>query len=508
MSGPSPASSLWIVELDTPLDAPDALSALGPVPYRWLLDSALRGPRCGRFSFVGADPYLVVRARDCRVELECRRAVRPDLRPGRSLLEHDPLDVVRALLPGPARIRGPAAGAADAMPFLGGAVGWLGYGRAQQARAIVLHGRDGLGLPGLALLFIDSLVAIDHEEQRAFAVGLGFAEAAEQADAAARTASGALARRLAAGAVQRSGGEPPGPTWPRSEAAPGPERAKLLGAPLPAGVSACFDEAGYAKAVSTILDEIEIGNVYQANLTHRLGLACSAEPLALYRALRRLNPAPFAAYLELPEVAVLSSSPERFLRLDREGRVESRPIKGTRPRGISTSRDRALERELAHSPKDRAENLMIVDLVRNDLGRVCEVGSVEVPELMRVERFASVFQMVSTVTGQLRGDRDAFDLIRATFPPGSMTGAPKIAAIRLLDRIEPVRRAVYSGALGYLDLRGGLDFSVVIRTLLLAGGRAHLHVGGGVVADSDPVGEYRESLDKARALLAALAEMS
>jgi anthranilate/para-aminobenzoate synthase component I len=226
--------------------------------------------------------------------------------------------------------------------------------------------------------------------------------------------------------------------------------------------------------------------------------------LALYRSLRRENPAPFAAYLELPDVCVVGSSPERFLKLAPDRGVESRPIKGTRPRGATPDRDAALAEALVTSPKDRAENLMIVDLVRNDLGRVCETGSVRVPELMQVEAYATVFQLVSTVVGRLRSDRDAVDLVRACFPPGSMTGAPKIAAMRIAGALEPVRRGIYSGAIGYLDVRGGLDLSVVIRSLLVKAGRAYLHVGGAVVADSDPRAEYEETLDKARALRAAL----
>ncbi len=253
-------------------------------------------------------------------------------------------------------------------------------------------------------------------------------------------------------------------------------------------------------------DEIEAGNVYQANLTQRVEGPFDGDPWQVYRALRRVNPAPFACYVELDDVTVAGSSPERFLRVGADGLAESRPIKGTRPRGGSPGEDAALRRELAGSEKDRAENLMIVDLVRNDLGRVCETGSVEVPELMAIEEYASVFQLVSTVAGRLRDDRDAFDLVRATFPPGSMTGAPKIAAMQLLDRLEPVRRGLYSGAIGYFDARGGADLCVVIRTLFFQGERVLLHAGGGVVADSDPQEEWRESWVKARALLAALAE--
>jgi para-aminobenzoate synthetase component 1 len=269
-------------------------------------------------------------------------------------------------------------------------------------------------------------------------------------------------------------------------------------------VDSTVDASGYAKAVDAILQEIAEGNVYQANFSQRLTIKAPIDPWKIYRRLRIENPAPFAGYLSLPEGAILSSSPERFLRLDGERRVESRPIKGTRPRGRDEAEDLRLAAELVASPKDRAENLMIVDLVRNDLGRVCAPHSIEVAEMMVIESYAKVFQMVSTVTGRLEEDRDGFDLLRATFPPGSMTGAPKLAAIALLEKLEQVKRGVYAGALGYLDLRGGLDLSVVIRTIVWKEGQAHLHVGGGIVSDSIPSAEFLESLDKASAPLAAL----
>jgi aminodeoxychorismate synthase component I len=253
-----------------------------------------------------------------------------------------------------------------------------------------------------------------------------------------------------------------------------------------------------------VKEEIAAGNVYQACLTGRASRPFAGDPWRLYCRLQRSNPAPFACFLELPEAAVVSSSPERFLCVDRDGSIESRPIKGTAARGSDPQGDAARRRALAGSAKDRAENLMIVDLVRNDLSRVCETGSVHVPELMAIEAYASVFQMVSTVRGRLAPDRDALDAVHAAFPPGSMTGAPKIAAMALLDRLEPVRRAFYSGAIGYLDAFGGADLSVVIRTALVADGRAWLHAGGGVVADSDPAAELREAFDKLGPLLAAL----
>jgi para-aminobenzoate synthetase component 1 len=333
------------------------------------------------------------------------------------------------------------------------------------------------------LLFIDRLLAWDHRRGRvhAFAMGCG-----PTSDAARRRAQRSL-EGMARGrlAPRRGRGEPTA-----SFAAPGIDAQR----------------AAHAKAVARVKEEIEAGNVYQACLTQRFERAHTGDSWQLYRALRRLNPAPFACYLELPEVAVVGSSPERFLRLSPDRVVESRPIKGTRPRGRSPAEDASLRRDLESSAKDRAENLMIVDLVRNDLGRVCETGSVEVPELMAVEAYASVFQLVSTVRGRLRADRDVFDLVRAAFPPGSMTGAPKIAAMRLLGGLEPVRRSFYSGAVGYLDARGGADLAVVIRTLLVQRGRACVHSGGGIVADSEAAAEWREALDKAAPLFAALDE--
>lgn len=493
MSQPSQAgstpivSALHVKELPRVPDAVGLLALLRGQGLAWLLDSAVRNQRLGRFSFVGADPYLVVRAWGSEARLDCRRDVRADLAPGRTDCVADPLDLVRSLLPPAPTVEG------QGVPFLGGAVGYFGYELASRIEAVSLCAPDDLGLPDLALLFVDRLVAIDHLSNRAFAVGLGFAQDDARADRNARTASREMACLARAAPV---------------EAEPlGAGSSSQVAAPL--GLEAFFEEDSYAAAVDEALREIEAGNVYQANLTHRMDLDIrGADSLALYRELRALNPAPFAAYLELPDATILSSSPERFLKLDDDRGVESRPIKGTRPRGATREADARLEEALRTSDKDRAENLMIVDLVRNDLGRVCEVGSVAVPELMTIEAYATVFQMVSTVTGCLRSDRDSVDLLRASFPPGSMTGAPKLAAMELIDRLEPVRRGVYSGGLGYLDVRGGLDLAVVIRTLILENERAHLHVGGGIVADSDPVAEYRETLDKAQALLAALARVA
>ncbi len=479
-------------ELSRSPDPVELLGALRGQPYPWLLDSSLPSPRLGRFSFVGAAPYLVLRCFGTRAEIECRRPVRPDVPSGRRTLEGDPFALARALCPPPPRFVGKTE--TSLPPFVGGAVGYFGYELVEQLESVRLSGRDDLDLPDLVLLFVDRLVAVDTLVGRAWAIGLGF----ECDEASARTRAETASRECADEALALAGR-----SRRRTRSSRLPQRASP-----PATGSALLDETEHAAAVRAIGEQIAAGNVYQANLTRRIELPlCDADPWELYLQLRWLNPAPFAAYLELPEVAILSSSPERFLGLDCDGRVESRPIKGTRPRGATSASDAALRRELVVSAKDRSENLMIVDLVRNDLGRVCETGSIDVPELMAIESYATVFQMVSTITGRLAPDCDGIDLVRASFPPGSMTGAPKIAAMQILDALEPVRRGVYSGALGYLDVRGGLDLSVVIRTLIVCDGVAHLHVGGGIVADSEPAAEFREMLDKARALLAALAHV-
>jgi para-aminobenzoate synthetase component 1 len=258
--------------------------------------------------------------------------------------------------------------------------------------------------------------------------------------------------------------------------------------------------------VERIQAHIRAGDVYQVNLTQQLSAPLAGTAWEFYLRLRRVNPAPFGAFLDGGAWAIVSASPERFLGVTPDGRVETRPIKGTRPRGATAAQDAALIAALRASEKDRAENVMIVDLLRNDLSRVCATGSVAVPELCAVESFATVHHLVSTVTGRLAPGRDAFDLLAAAFPGGSISGAPKIRAMEIIAGLEPVARGVYCGAIGYVSATGAMDTSVAIRTAVVRDGVVHFGVGGGVVADSDPAGEYAESLDKARGLVAALGD--
>jgi para-aminobenzoate synthetase component 1 len=268
-------------------------------------------------------------------------------------------------------------------------------------------------------------------------------------------------------------------------------------------VASNFTRRRYAEAVQRILDYIRAGDCYQVNLAQRFSVAVGGDPWLLYRRLRAVNPAPFSAYLATPWGEVLSCSPEQFLEV--RGRcVQTKPIKGTRPRSPEPGEDAALRAALRASPKDRAENVMIVDLLRNDLGKSCAIGSVQVPKLCEVESFATVHHLVSTVTGTLAPGKDALDLLRGCFPGGSITGAPKRRAMEIIEELEPHRRGIYCGSIGYLGYDGSMDTNIAIRTLVISGGRARFWAGGGIVADSDWRSEYQETLDKAAAFFTAL----
>jgi aminodeoxychorismate synthase component I len=457
----------------------ELVAGLGREPGFWWLDSALTGPPLGRFSYAGSRPWCTLRARGDALAREVRRApwtLGPAPRSG------DALDALRALLP--ARPAGVACADAQAPPldFVGGLVVTLGYelGAALEG---VPPAADPAPLPfaDATALAVDRLFAFDHFAKQGHAVALCAAADGRAAALAARAAARALAQQA------------PRAPWP-----PDP-RAGRRAADLQRGL----DAQEHAKAVERIRGHIAEGDLYQACLTHRIEGEYAGEPLAYYAALRAANPAPFGAFLALAEGAIACSSPERFLRCDARGGLETRPIKGTRARCADAAADRREVLALRASEKDRAENLMIVDLARNDLGRVSAIGSVHAPELFALESYATVHQLVSTVRGRLAPGRDAIDAVRAAFPPGSMTGAPKVAAMRLLARLERARRGPYAGALGYFDARGGCDLAVVIRSAFLAAGRLAVHTGGGVVADSEPRAEWEEAEAKAAALLAA-----
>ena len=337
-------------------------------------------------------------------------------------------------------------------------------------------------MPDAALRFADRLIAFDHLEQRTYLLCAADPERVEVAD-----------RWIAETRVRLASLPPLDPAAPDG-----------VGREEPASFRLSRSHERYIEDIAVCKQRLRDGETYEVCLTNKLIAAPARDPLALYRTLRRVNPAPFCAYLRLGENAVLSSSPERFLSVDRERWVEAKPIKGTCPRGAGPAEDVRLARELRTSEKNRAENLMIADLLRNDLGVVCEVGTVHVPHLMHVESYETVHQLVSTVRGLLREDLEPPDCIRACFPGGSMTGAPKKRTMEIIDELEHEARGVYSGAIGYLGLSGGCDLSIVIRTIVAERERSTLGAGGAIVMQSDPEDEYREMLLKARAPMAAI----
>ena len=477
-------------ELVPPPDPLATCAQFQGLPFVTLLDSATDHAHLGRYSFLCADPVTAVRSKGrLTQQLVEERWIR---------VAHDPLAHVGALLAPHA-----SAPVAGLPPFQGGVAGYVGYDWGMMLESVPRPRYDDLQIPDVSLALYDWVIAWDHAIGRAWVISTGIpAQGAARLQRAARrlaVVKEKLAdRRLDSGTVSEN-------TASRLTAYPC-NRLNAPSYPVPElpGVRSNFTRDGYLDTVARVIEYVFAGDIFQANLSQRLEAPLVGTPLELYDRLRLRNPAPFSAYLECGDVVVASASPERFLRVEPDGRVETRPIKGTRPRGLGPEHDAALARALAESDKDKAENVMIVDLLRNDLSRVCRPGSVRVPELFAIEHYATVHHLVSTVGGELAPEQGPLDLVRAAFPGGSITGAPKVRAMQIISELEPTQRAVYCGSIGYLSLTGALDTSIVIRTCLVLGRNVYAQVGGGIVADSDPEEEYRETLDKARGLVAAL----
>lgn len=469
--------------------------------YSFLLDSAKDPEKLGRFSFLGGDPFLIYRAKRIpgaclSAHIEVHKLTTPEGQrlqtPEVAKREGNPFDDLCDLMQDFAI--GHDQYMSHPFPLMSGAVGYFGYEAGYFVEELPDLGADDLALPDVYFMFVDSVLAHCHQTEKSYlsVVGRGSTE-----EAARRRAQSIRETMLA-----RIRGFEDNP--PLDRAIPSADRI----ARTQIEVKAHFDEASYSQAVERMKEHIFAGDIFEACMTHRLESPLEGgTPWDLYQELRRINPAPFAGYLNFPEVQIVSASPERFLSLDANRIAESRPIKGTRPRGRTLEEDEQLRQDLFQSIKDRAENMMIVDLVRNDFGRVCRFHSVTVPELMIIEPYATVFQMVSTIRGELDTGVSAMDLIRGCFPGGSMTGAPKIEAMKIIDRLEPVKRGIYSGAIGYLDFAGPLDLNIVIRTFIVKDKRCYYNVGGAIVVDSDPSDEYLETMDKARASKAALTNL-
>jgi len=444
-----------MADLETPVSA---YLKIARGNYSFLLESVEGGEHLARYSFIGTEPSLILKARD-------ENTTDPLL-----LIEKEFSQFRLAPITGLPR-------------FHGGMVGYLGYEVARYFERLPTPDLDPLGLPEFMLMLADTLLVFDHLTHKIKIVS--HAHLDDGIDTAYRQATDkidSLVERLRQ---------------------PVPDEARSVIPTPQSPVSSNLSQAEFESRVSRAKDYIYAGDVIQVVLSQRLAKPTSASPFAIYRALRSLNPSPYMYYLRLGDFYIIGASPELLVRVE-DGMVSNHPIAGTRPRGKNTAQDLALEKELRNDEKERAEHIMLVDLGRNDIGRVSQPGTVEVTQLMDVERYSHVMHLVSHVQGKLKAGLSQFDALRAGFPAGTVSGAPKIRAMEIIAELEPDKRGPYAGAVGYFDFSGNLDTAIAIRTIVITNGIAYIQAGAGIVADSIPEREYQESLNKAQALLTAI----
>ncbi|HDH03180.1 MAG TPA: anthranilate synthase component I, partial [Actinobacteria bacterium] len=463
-----PLTTTILADRETPVSAFEKLVGSAP---GFLLESVQGGEQWAQWSFLGWDPEFTVVSRGGLVSAEGADLDLPD---------GDPLEVLEELL---ARYRSPDLPCLP--PLHSGLVGYLSYDVVRYIERMPNMPLDDRDLPEMVWQFVGSLAAVDRFSQSIVLVRNVFVadDPSAQYDAAVRALSSA-AERLGAGTQYT-------PTQLPSRIPPEITPISTL------------DRKAFESGVEAVREYVRKGDAFQVTLSQRLETDYGGDAFRVYRALRLINPSPFMFFLRHPQVTVVGSSPELMTRV-RDGIVHSRPIAGTRPRGKTQDEDQALEEDLLADPKERAEHVMLVDLARNDLGRVCEFGTVDVDELMVIERFSHVMHIVSGVSGKLRPGLGPVDVLRAVFPHGTVSGAPKVAAMQIIDELEPVARGPYAGALGYLDFSGNVDTAICLRTVVIADGKAWVQAGAGLVADSDPATEYDETMAKAAAALAAI----
>lgn len=450
-----------IKEINTPLRGLDLYNLFKDFKYSCFLHSSIDKQKLGQYSFIGFNPFLVFKAKGDLIQVIENEQTRE--------FRGDPLAVLRDLL------SQYAYQDRCEIPFLGGAVGYFSYDLCHHIEKLPRTAIDDVDIPDCFQGFYDGIIIEDHRANKVFVAALGIKKPVDNIVSEIEE-------------IIRSG-----------------EQTKLV---IPAKHTRNIDfksnltKDDYVAAINKIKQYIRSGDIYQVNMTQRFECTLEESPFDLYVRLDRSNPAPFASFVDFGEGYIVSSSPERFIKIT-NGRIETRPIKGTRPRGTTPEEDLHNKEELLSSEKDRAELLMIVDLERNDLGRICKTGSVKVTELFHLEEYATVFHSVSTVIGELKTS-NLVDCLKATFPGGSITGAPKIRAMEIIDELEPTQRNIYTGSIGYLGFNGDVDLNIVIRTIVCKGDKAYFQVGGGIVWDSDAEAEYEECFDKAKALMIAL----
>ncbi len=458
-----------MADMDTPVSA---FRKLDDGRFSYLLESIEGGEKWGRYSFLGSTPSLIIRSKGNVVET-IENSVTT------TVTVEDPLSSIRELLArfAPVEVEG--------LPrFFGGAVGYLGYDMVRHFEHLPTDKPALIDAYDSYFLITDTIVIFDNMCQKIKVVSnahLNDAITPEQAYDDAINKIEAIIRRLRT-------------PLPVENRAPSGRRIDL---------KSNMTREKYEASVEQAKEYVRAGDIIQVVPSQRFSGELSADPFDIYRVMRTLNPSPYMFFLRLDDTIIAGASPEVMVR--KEGNlVELRPIAGTRPRGATADEDARLAEELLSDPKERAEHVMLVDLGRNDLGRVCTTGTVNVTELMVIERYSHVMHIVSNVQGELKGDRDAFDLVRATFPAGTLSGAPKVRAMQIIDELEPVRREIYGGAVGYFSFSGNMDLAITIRTLVIKDGMVHLQAGGGVVADSDPVAEWQETVNKAMAARRAI----
>jgi anthranilate synthase component I len=470
-----PVYEVFSADLLTPVSA--YLRLAQGARYSFLLESVEGGEKIARYTFAGANPEEVFRyvAGACVME-------------GRDRLvweERDPVSFLRERMERIHPVRLPGL-----PPLVAGAIGYFSYDMVRLIERLPKRLRDEIGLYDALLMFYHGIIAFDHVQHRVWVVRNVFT----QGDGTLKAKYDAAVREIKK--TRKLLEEP-------AAAESQPKRASKKGRARRLRVTSNFKRGDYLGIVRKAKEYIRAGDIFQVVLSQRFSAKSNAEPFEVYRALRALNPSPYLFYLQMNDVYVVGSSPEMLVRV--RGRdVFYRPIAGTQPRGKDEVEDQRLEKEMLASEKERAEHIMLVDLGRNDLGRVCDYGTVKVEQLMTVERFSHVMHLVSSLRGRLREDVDCFDALMACFPAGTVSGAPKVRAMEIIEELERTRRGIYAGGVLYMDFAGNLDSCIALRTMVIKNGKAYVQAGGGIVADSTPDGEYQETVNKSRALLAAL----
>jgi len=466
-----PVYRTLLADMLTPVSAFEKLSERD---YAFLLESASGGEKIGRYSFLGADPMMLFQAKRREVQVTREGEVR-------RYEAEDPIKELEGLV---SAYR--AAHLPELPRFSGGAVGYFGYDTVRYIERLPNAPPDELGVPDMFFMFFDMMLVFDHLNKTLMVINSACTDATDPRKVyeQAVTRIDETVERLRTPVIKLADD-----ITPRGDVKMAHESN--------------FGQAQFEAAVEKCKEYIYAGDIFQVVLSQRLSARTKADPFDIYRALRVINPSPYMFYLSMRDIKLIGSSPEVMVKCE-QGKVTVRPIAGTRKRGASDEEDARLAAELLADPKERAEHIMLVDLGRNDVGRTSKYGSVRIEEEMIIERYSHVMHIVSTVSGMLRDGLTAFDAFRACFPAGTLSGAPKIRAMEILDELEPVRRGPYGGAVGYFDFSGNMDTCITIRTILRAGDRAYVQAGAGIVADSVPEREYQETLNKARALFRAI----